>query len=584
MPRLAWHEVLASLAVAVSLAVLHTWPLASDLRGWSRRDNADMALNAWALTWVADHLVTAPAEVFEGNIFHPERHTVAFSEPLLVPGLLSVPVRVAGADPVLTYNLSLLTGYALSALAMQLLVWRWTGHWLASLLAGSLFAFNAFSLVRMGQLQAIHAYGLPLIVLGVDAVLRGGQLRAVLCLAGGFVAAAATSGYTTVFGVVAGGVLVLTRPSVWWETGRWRVAGRLAGAAVLAGLLLWPVLQVYTEVRATHGLVRDLGLVNALSANAASWLAAPGRLHLALWSSAVYDTMTPRESLFPGVVATLLALLGVRFTAGWWRDSRLCGMAVLAVAGAVLSFGPATPVYQLVYHVVPFAGSVRAAARFGMLTLMAVAVLAGWGTSCVLSRVPSQRFRYAVGVLLIGLVTVETLRAPVGYVRELPSSSVYRTLASQPRGVVAEMPFWWDQMDVARNAGAVLAAAEHGFPLLNGYSGFVPASYRHHADALWFFPFREASFAMLQDAGVRYIVVHLDDYGSDASRAVAVMDSRPDLRLLDRDGRVRLYEVVTPRRLTNTTPPMSEMAMMSPVPMSDSATAEALASPKRRKK
>ena len=67
----------AALGIAAALAVLHTWPLARDLAGQSRLDNADTALNTWAVVWVADTLPHRPTHVFDAPIFHPERRTLA---------------------------------------------------------------------------------------------------------------------------------------------------------------------------------------------------------------------------------------------------------------------------------------------------------------------------------------------------------------------------------------------------------------------------------------------------------------------------------------------------------------------------
>jgi hypothetical protein len=539
-PGLGGRRVLASVLLMTALAVAHTWPLAAGLTRVSRMDNADAALNAWALAWVADHLLRDPARVFEGNIFHPEPHTVAFSEPLLVPGLLSAPVRAAGAGVVLTFNLSLLTGYVLSALAMQWLAWRWTGRFVASLVAGSLFAFNAFMLVRMGQLQAIHAYGLPVMVAGLDLVLRQPGWRGSAVLAAGVVLAAATSGYTTVFGLVALLLVLLVRPEAWrGQVGAVAVRGLVA--AVAAGAVLAPVLWVYAEVRRSHGLVRDLDLVRALSANPAAFAATPGQFHYAAWAHTVYERWGPRESLFPGLVAVALALGYLASTRGWWRDGRVRALAAITVAGVVLAFGPQTPVYALVYQVVPFASSVRAAARFGSLALFGLAGLAAYAVAAL-----EGRHRRAAALVALALVNLEAWRAPVPYVPVPPMSAVYAQLARLPAGVVVEMPFWQVQTDVPRNAPGVLMAAEHGMPLVNGYSGFVPASYRRHADALWFFPFRDSSFAMLRELDVRYVVVHLGDYGSDAARALAILATRPDFRLLADDATTRLYQVLRP--------------------------------------
>jgi hypothetical protein len=524
----------------------HTWPLAADLAGRSRMDNADTALNAWALSWVADHVLADPVRVFEGNIFHPERHTVAFSEPLLVPGLLAVPMRLAGAGPVVTYNVSLMLGYLLSALAMYWLAWRWTGHFTAALVAGSLFAFNAFSLVRMGQLQAIHAYGLPVMLLGFDAVLRGPGVRGAAALAAGVVLAAATSGYTTVFGVVALLAGALVRPGEWLGRRLPAVAARAALAGLGAGLVLAPVLWVYAEVRRTHGVVRDLELVRALSANAASFLATAGQLHYTAWAHQVYRQHAPRESLFPGLVAVALAAGYLVVARGWWRDPRARMLVAILVSGVVLAFGPATPAYTAVYAVVPFASSVRAAARFGLLMLVGLAGLAGFAVAAVARRGAPPAWRRALPVAALVLVNVEACRAPVPYSPAPEVAPVYVRLMRLPPGVVAEMPFWQVQTDVPRNAVAMLMATYHGLPLVNGYSGFVPASYRRHADALWFFPFREASFEMLRELDVRYVVLHLDQYGSDAARAVAVLDARRDVRLLMDERTTRLYEVLRP--------------------------------------
>ncbi len=76
---------LATLALFTLLTVAMTWPQA---RYATDRvsDPGDPLLNTWALAWVAHQLPYSPAHVFDGNIFHPERRTLAYSESLLAPG------------------------------------------------------------------------------------------------------------------------------------------------------------------------------------------------------------------------------------------------------------------------------------------------------------------------------------------------------------------------------------------------------------------------------------------------------------------------------------------------------------------
>ena len=74
----------AVLALFVLLAVVHTWPLAQQPAVHSRVDNGDYGLNVWALDWVAHTLPTDPLHLFDANIFHPARLTLAYSEPLIL--------------------------------------------------------------------------------------------------------------------------------------------------------------------------------------------------------------------------------------------------------------------------------------------------------------------------------------------------------------------------------------------------------------------------------------------------------------------------------------------------------------------
>lgn len=550
------------------LAVVHTWPLASAPASLSRNDNKDTVLNTWAIAWVAHALVNSPWRVLDGNIFHPEPNTLAFSDPVIVPGALSVPVRAAGAGPVLTYNISLLIGYALSAWAMWWLAWRWTGHFVAALVAGSLFAFNAHSLVSMGHIQAIHAYGLPLLLVGLDGLCQPGgrQVWHGVLVGVATTLLALTSGYLAIFGVVVGLVVVVVRWRELWQP-PWRrlMAASVVGAVVIA-IPVVPVMRAYRQVREAHGFERSLEVVAAMSANGAAYKATPARVH-ERWARHVYATQEPRDSLFPGVLALVLAVIGVVTFGGpgsrsravsqgpleppaWPRltaapalsGARVRVALVLAVVGIILSFGPATPLYEAFYRSVPFASGVRAASRFGVLWLTGVALLAAFGVSAISSRWP--RAAGVVSLLALLGVNAEAFRGPVPYVVAPPPSPIYATLAGLPDGVVAEMPFWWRQVDVPRNANYMLASTAHWKPLLNGYSGFTPTSYRKQADILWYFPFRPASFDELDRTGVRYLVLHLAEYGSQRRHARELIDASGRWRVVQRTDDVILYERV----------------------------------------
>ena len=93
----------------------------------SRNDNGDAQLNEWILAWVDARLPREPLHLFQANIFYPANDTLAFSEPLIVPALLGAPIAWLGGSPVLVFNLLVIAGFALTALAGYALVFAWTG-------------------------------------------------------------------------------------------------------------------------------------------------------------------------------------------------------------------------------------------------------------------------------------------------------------------------------------------------------------------------------------------------------------------------------------------------------------------------
>ena len=113
------YAALATLALFVVLAVLHTWPLASAPGTLSRNDNGDFILHEWIMAWVSHQVVTNPLHLFDANIFYPEPYTLAYSDHLFVQSMLGAPFLWAGASPVLVHNLVLMAGFALTGYGQE---------------------------------------------------------------------------------------------------------------------------------------------------------------------------------------------------------------------------------------------------------------------------------------------------------------------------------------------------------------------------------------------------------------------------------------------------------------------------------
>src|SRR6185503_18739166 len=133
----------ASLVLFSLLTAIMTYPQILHMRD-GVHDDGDPMMVTWVLAWVAHQLPRAPAHLFDANIFYPERNTLAFSETLLVPGLIVAPLHWLGVGPILIYNLVFLSGFAISGVGVALLVRRLTGNAGAAILAGLVFAFPPY--------------------------------------------------------------------------------------------------------------------------------------------------------------------------------------------------------------------------------------------------------------------------------------------------------------------------------------------------------------------------------------------------------------------------------------------------------
>src|SRR5205823_2394485 len=184
-----------------------------------------------------------------------------------------------------------------------------------------------------------------------------------------------------------------------------------------------------------------------------------------------------------------------RSFAARWAGS-VAGFAVLlTLATFLLSLGPeiktmgrtlrGTAPYAFFYWHVPGFDGLRVPARYGMLTMVFLSIVAGFGAADV-----ERRFRRgSLIVIVLGLFAVaESIAAPIVINGTGPEADyatppshmmtgdqvppVYRFLKTLPAGrtVVAEFPFgqWTYELRY------IFYSMAHWHPLINGYSGTFP--------------------------------------------------------------------------------------------------------------
>jgi hypothetical protein len=519
---------LLALAAFVLLAVIHTWPLASRPGYYSRVDNGDYLLNAWVLDWVATALPTRPGTLFDANIFHPEKNTLAYSEPLLLQGVLAMPLVWSGASAVTTFNVVLMAGLALSGWAFAWYCQSLTGSWWAGTVAGSMAIFNAHNLMRLAHIQALHLETVPLVFLGLQHMAAQGRPRDALLAGLALASQALISLYQFVFVAwalvcgMAARLLDAMRPL--------RLLLLTAAAVAVAAVAAWPVLMHYAELRYQYGLKRSPAEAAMYASSWRDYLYTGARVHFDLWSHAFKAS----DGAFPGVLGAVLAVWGLLTTS---IDRRHVRTWLFVFVGALaLSLLPHLPGFAMLHAWLPPLQVIRAYSRAGQMALVAVAMLAGFGLAAALQRWPSRAG--AIGLAAVVLVNAEALRAPLWWAPFAGISPVYATLAAEPNAVVAEMPVFRTR-SIFGNARYMLNATVHRHPIVNGYSGFMPPSYGPMQASVASFPEGKA-LAALHALGVTHVVVHANMMSGPRLDRIA---QSPALARVASDGPITIYRL-----------------------------------------
>jgi hypothetical protein len=223
--------------------------------------------------------------------------------------------------------------------------------------------------------------------------------------------------------------------------------------------------------------------------------------------------------------------------------SRVGFFALALVLAVWLSFGPvvhldgqplpAFGLYGVLYDHVPGYEGLRVPARMSMLAALFLAVLAGFATATLVRRCEGPSLPVAV-------VTVFMIEAWAAPVRLWPAArpgldpsaepAVYAAVRRLPEGsVLVELPFG-DPFDEVKY---VFYSTRHWRPILNGYSGAFPSSYRERQRALEGLPDdAEHAFDALMASPATHAVVHESFFrGKKGRRTTAWLEQHGAHRL-----------------------------------------------------
>jgi hypothetical protein len=536
-------EVVIVLAAAILITVVMTWPLAIRAGSAGRVDSGDGQFSIWNVAWVARTLVVDPRRLYDANIFYPHRGTLAYSEANLGAGFLAVPVYWAsGGNPYLAHNAVVLLAFVLALTGTYSLVRHLTGHRGAAAVAAVAYAFCPYTFSHTAHIQLLMTAGLPYSLLALHRYVERQTVGRVCVLALALAAQALSCGYYGIFaGLLVGfGIVFYAVSRGLWR--RWVYWAGAAAAAMLSIAIVLPFFWPFVELQQGSGFARPLADSRRWSAVWRSYLAAGAWAHR--WVLPYLKSWG--EVLYPGTVATALGLAGL---VGWRRgEGRRPGQDHVLFYGAVgilacwSSFGPDAGLYAWLYHAVPLFSWLRAPSRFGLVVVLALAVLSGFAIARLLAR---TRRPVLVSTLLVLVTMADLFVAPLFMVEAKPVATAYSSLARLPRGPVVEFPFFYLRIDFSRHSEYMLNSTSHWMPLVNGYSDYIPPDFRTMVIPVSSFPNPE-SFNILKQLRAQYVIFHWNFYDHRAVVDVRarIEQYRDYLRPICQEDPVWLFQIV----------------------------------------
>ncbi|MEO8286481.1 MAG: hypothetical protein ABI670_08595 [Chloroflexota bacterium] len=472
------------------LAIIATWPLFPQLGGFVI-DKGDPLYSVWAMAWQAHAFVTNPFRLFDANIMHPFKGTLAFDELSFSEAVMAAPFYYASGNPVLSHNLILFLTFPLSGYGMWLLVRSLTGSAWAGVVAGSAFAFSFYRLNHLPHMTLISTEWMPFLLFVSYRLLWTHRWKWAWALAALFAVQALSGHYLAFYSAMMLGIFFVYYLLVDRKLYSWKVIGQFAAGMAASVVVMLPVVVPFIQLQGGYEFKRNLFEVERFSNTLSSFLAVFRGNPLLQKLLAPFGDPGPwaiERAAFPGFATFLLAGGGV-FGALRQRRSNQVSVGCaeergefgpvrkhvwlylfLALMSALLSLGPSLQItyaannydpnaiqrviplpYLWLHDYVPGFQTMRVVARIDVLIALALSVLAGIGAFYLFQWLRPRwkgisQFKWGLPVVAIVVAllpvaeswTVPVQMAAVGTRGAVPEA--YRWLAEQPKTVVMEYP------------------------------------------------------------------------------------------------------------------------------------------------
>ncbi len=458
---------------------------------------------------------------------------------------------------VITYNLEVLLSFVLSGLFMYYLANYLLQDKTSAILAGIIYSFCPYHFARAWQhLGLAQIQWMPLYILALFVLVKKVSFKKILSAAICFYLVVSFDFYYAYFMVIVTVAFLIFFFLFSRSDLRYRI--HVLNSFIIMGLIIlvltFPIIFAFIKgaqsvtaagVKSEYGFVRPFNDLFTQSARPLSYFL-PASVHPVfgkfteqLVGTMLYGVSFTEHMLYLGWVSLILAFIAFRL----WRRKRRSSedfyigfFVLLAIVAWFFSqppwwkWGP-LKIYMpsfFIYKIIP---AVRAYCRFGILLMLALAVLAGFGLKFLLEKFKTKGVKVATAALFYGLVLFEFWNYPPFKVIDLSKvPQVYYWLKEQPGDfVIAEYPIDTN----GANVMYMFYQTVHEKKIINGT---IPGTYANKVAQSIHKLSDPKTAGILKWMGVKYVLVHQEGYLNteltEDVEELASIPKNPNLRFI----------------------------------------------------
>jgi len=570
--RRASEAAIAGLFLVAALLLMA--PLLAHWQTHLYGEPGDNLIYVYMAGWMAHAPAHGQSPFFDPHLNYPDGFMLTATD---VPytHLLAASPLTALTGPISACNFVMLLSHFLSGYIPYLWIRRLTGSRCGGLIAGLAFMLTPYRMTHLGHLNLISTQVLPLFFWALDSALwkiraPAGRLSArhLWMLAAAVFYVGSTSQYYLVISLMLGLIYSFL---ILWPLDNWRLrrgylaalALAVAGGALLSAL---PYLALVRSGTFGHSVIADS---RGFSASPFDFLRTSASHPL--WGREL-GIRNSEQTIYIGLAALILAFPALRHhrrpgngstaddESGTILDKRRQRAWVgVALAAAIFALGtdlhlsrqplvPDHPLWLPAYYIgqLPFAGLMRVWARFGIVSILFVALLAGVGVSHLAAHLRGA-WRLPGLAACLGFVLLDLwpgLPAP----HRIAPRPIDFWLQRQPGDfAVAFLP---PPREVKPVFGDIYGSLQHHKRLpATAHPLHQPPAYRHFRQQADAFP-EPRSIAALQRMGFRYLLLDTTRFdGGDGPPWAGVQEKLrhlPMLRQVAQSGDVVILKFVSP--------------------------------------